>query len=351
MLLVALTSCAPTEYQKLTWASGKARFFFSSVPCPNGFIYRSEIQIGQQPWYQATWWTPTSPTTFQYLDESGRAKSLFAHVVLARDALNRNINWDHPDQATLAGAGTCVDVIAIPWAGVRDRPWYVEPQTLDDNLQSKTRLSFFATYTSWGIFLLFTVGAGFVWIGFLPDESRSKRSSMGAGCLVFAVAGSLLLAYVGDQAIQTPLELQQQVKSYYSYYDALPKVGPNLLPLNGDAALRLFRGPPGVLDFGQNCSAYVTWLIILVIIGLVIFGVHIYRGIYWVFVPLPLKVRFESAVGKGRFLTAEEVIDAVRAGTTGKNTWQSKMMARKAEEFSAELEARRAGYTEKTNER
>ena len=114
-----------------------------------------------------------------------------------------------------------------------------------------------------------------------------------------------------------------------------------LQPVSYFDAQRLFAGPPTPRQMQQSPQNF--WLVFCaaLLAGAFAFGMRIYKGWYWLFVPLPIQVRFQRAMWRGEWPRAEEMIEAIREGVMHKTTWQSKAMAKKAELFRHKLIARR----------
>jgi len=150
------------------------------------------------------------------------------------------------------------------------------------------------------------------------------------------------MLFVRGATIANPLEAKESFRTYYAYYDALPKTAAgNLLPMDGRTFSHLYYRPRtfgDAADYEQSPGTFFKWLIILLGTYAAGFGYLIYKGAYWLFVPLPLKIRFDRARAEGQWPQPDEIRDAVREGATNKTSWQSKMMELKAGAFKDELE-------------
>jgi len=294
---------------------------------------------------------------FTFVDDSGIMRSDEVLVIRAQDVLGRPIrafpgapfyigvasDYGGYDSryADLSGM-TCVVVTAVPWAGVGNRPWYVSANILYESIMGKKLLSGFSIM----ILLCLCVGLAasipVLWAGFFAEDDQDLRKTCMIKYGAFAVASLIVLVGVRSSSIGDPLEYQEKTREYYAAYDGMPKTPAGyLLPFYSAGRMSVFNSPPRAVEYEQTPGTFFEVLTVFVALGAALFGMPLYRGLYWFFAPLPLQLRFNRATARGEWPTADEIIEAVREGTLNKSAWQSKMMETKAKQFEGELQRRR----------
>jgi hypothetical protein len=244
-------------------------------------------------------------------------------------------NWLHAPPPGRTGE-TCVGLVTLPWQRSGNRPYWVADQTLRLNATDLQTASLRTALVLVGLGLVFVVGTAFAAAGYF-DAPRQRGGGI-VRAVIFGIVALGVLLFI-QSYVTEPAERLPQIQSYYSFYDKLPKNSGNLLPLRPDDARVLFAGPPLTTDLDQRTDMF-QWAALIALIGFLLLSAkRIIMGLYWVFVPLPLEVRFRRARARGDWPRASEIVDAVRQGTMNKSTWQSRAMELKAERFRRELDA------------
>jgi hypothetical protein len=243
---------------------------------------------------------------------------------------------------------TCGFLVRVAWSADTNRPYWIStdllrPVARTDAENTITLAEAFITLV-W-VALLF----GFLFLPFgffdIDDWQVSQvRSRTIVRYLVFCAIGGAGLWLAHHIFLQEPYLQILKAQSYYAFYDHLPKANGLLKPLSIFDAQRLFVGPPRPEELLTNPQVF--WFACLGVVGMMVFtfGMRIYKGWYWIFVPLPLAVRFKRAMWRGAWPTADDIIDSIREGTLHKTTWQSKAMTKKADRLTQELVARRNAF-------
>ena len=349
------------------------RYFFAASSCQDPMS--SYIEITRYRWHQVMSWSAVDTRTtwqgfsggyvsddggsfrFAYLDDLGNVAISKVYIMWARDAFLNQIPAFQPPlygvyvpergqtRATDFSSGLCVVMTAVPWATAGERPWFVWPWMLTESLSGQQAIRAATGILLFLLLFVFIGAALLIHAGFVDESNVERRvltvgGSIGAGLLIL-----LVMLPVRNATMVEPLEERERFRAYYAFYDALAK-GKNgaLLPLDGQAFIRIYWAPNVYgtpEDYEQTPRTFFKWLLIFLGAYAVGFGYFIFKGIYWVFVPLPLRRTFEEAAAKGKWPTAEEIRKALKRGSANLTGWQSKMMSMKAADFKRELEAMR----------
>jgi hypothetical protein len=342
-------------------ATDDIRTFFTIVPCAENVAPSS---LESRKFYQVLttrWWVndpcrgaicpPLSrehPDRYafgvNFVGDSGAAVDRRMWIIDRKDILAFSVNmykydvpsWFHRPPAGRSGE-TCVALVTVPWQKIRNRPYWVADETLSADPATSKTTDDTAGLIVMLLLAIFAAGTGFVAAGYF--DAPAQRVGGVVRSLLFAGAALALLMYIRTNYIVEPHARLVQVQDFYRFYGQLPKSGANLLPISGQSASRLFAGPPLTTDLTPSTDAFrtVAWIALL---GWIILNIkRLYMGLYWVFVPLPLEVKFRRARARGDWPRAQEIVEAVRQGTMNKAAWQSRAMALKAQRFASELDS------------
>jgi hypothetical protein len=240
---------------------------------------------------------------------------------------------------------TCGYLHRMPWSSSLNLPYWISADLMNPDAPDNYKLAIdlalvgLAGFVLLALFCLLCLPFGF----FDIDADQERTSTRFRSCKVFFIGFGVVFASLFwlRNMMETSLDELLRGQSYYDFYQNLPKSNGLLQPVSYFDAQRLLAGPPTPEQMTQ--SPQIFWFVVCaaLLAGAIKFGMRIYKGWYWLFVPLPLQVRFERAMRRGEWLRAEELIMGILEGTTRQNAWQSKAMAKKAELFARKLIARR----------
>jgi len=209
------------------------------------------------------------------------------------------------------------------------RPYYV-PTALEKQAELTT-----AIRDAWVAFaVLLAVLLPSILVGPLGIE-RPPLRAIALGTAVWIGILSVIIAVV---AVAYPWHLYQEAVAYQSFYDALPREGGHLLPISYEQLVFLQAGPPHPDQLRMD-SQPLYGMVVVASLWLILMTPAVWRGIYWLLVPLPLEALHEAAIKQGRAPTPHEIADAVLKASIGKTGWQLRMMQRKADIFARNLNA------------
>lgn len=350
---------------------GGVRVFTEFVPCAVG---SSTVPLVDRKFYEVTaagWWTnepchescspfiPDNPDRHAYdirfLDDSGMLRAakiwLLGRYNAVRIPFDVEKNLFIPSfvYRPLRGApgALCAVIQTIPWMSDRARPFWVADETLALNAAGFAARSRLALLIEWlmigfGVFAAIAVGAGF-----FDEDSAAVFGAVGRSVMIIGI-GVALFHLFRIFLIDQPYERLVGVQDYYRFVQTLPTFGRWLVPMDGVSASRLFSGPPDVMHIDQDAPVMPYIVIGTMVIWLITSFKRFYMGCYWLFVRLPIQVTFERARAQNRWPSRAELEDAINKGTSNKEAWQARAMAKKADRFKSELDATTRSVRNKT---
>jgi len=162
--------------------------------------------------------------------------------------------------------------------------------------------------------------------GFSDDERDEK-----AVCVVVTVGVVVLNAAIWCFNSWALVNLDA-LKSFYEFYDALPKSAEHLLPLQWSQAHKLFDGPPHptsliVFDdlywivLGVSCAAW-----------LAAYARRIFIGLAYAMMTDPFEELRKRLSAEGRVPTPEDYINVLMQAGATRSAWQLKLVKRRMKE-------------------
>ena len=275
------------------------------------------------------------------LPYSGQGPGSFSFVSVAPP-----FNQGKQSVPVFTNVATCGYLHRMPWSSNLNLPYWISAELINPEASNNYKLEIDLALVALGGFLTFALFCLLCLpFGFFDIDSEGERSATRSrSCRFFLIGSALVFAALFGlrNGMQTSLGELAKGQAYYQFYQGLPKNNGVLQPVSYFDGQRLFAGPPTPEQMQQSPQNF--WLVTCaaMLAGGIAFGMRIYKGWYWLFVPLPIRVRFKRAMLRREWPKAEEIVDAIREGTMNKTTWQSKAMAKKAELFTQELIARRA---------
>lgn len=222
----------------------------------------------------------------------------------------------------------CNVLAEVPVSRNGRQPYYVEPEGTKTAAYNALTLE-----TPISVLLLVLVDAALV-LSLWGFERPADWCKWG-GILLALIGGILLLYYFN---VEAPWQQYQQALAYLKFFDELPRTaGGDLLPISPQQLDYLVAGPPhpNMTQFYYEGFAWIAGG--LVSLWLLITSPFVVMGIYWLAVPLPLEELHERTLRAGRAPTAAEITAAVLSACTGKAAWQHRIMQRKADAFTKNL--------------
>jgi hypothetical protein len=224
----------------------------------------------------------------------------------------------------------CAVLVDVPQSKNGRRPYYLE-----DERAKTAEYQRILAVNGWIVGLLCAVAV----ILTVPAAIGADEScvvgplTIGAASAVVLI-GPILAGYV---CLRLPWHEFTTAQAYFQFYNDLPRRDGMLLPLSSSEFYFLLSGPPHPSETQFDFQTYVWTTVILAsawFVGIIAFVV---RGLYTIFVPLPLAVAYRRAAAKGRELTADEALTATQNGLSGKRPWQLRIMRRKAQAFARHM--------------
>lgn len=354
----APVSCATTTNQSLT--------IIGSHSLVRSFQWGGGLQDINDPRLREQFSGNRYAYTLTLVDAAGRDQQVSAFLLGASDAIGFGFSLPYSGRGpgsframTVGPPGTnpehiypiatnismCGTLHRMPWSRSLNLPYWISAELINPDAPVDYKFGIdLALVGLTGLVLLAFLCALCLPFGFFDIEGEHERAATRYRSLKLLLIGSAMTfatLFVLRTGMQTSLDELTKGQSYYDFYQSLAKSNGLLQPLSYFDAQRLFVGPPTPEQMTQSPQTF--WLVFAaaVVAGIFLFGMRMYKGWYWLFVPLPLQVRFGRAMRRGEWPKAEEIIMAILEGTTRKNVWQSKAMTKKAELFAQKLIARR----------
>jgi hypothetical protein len=280
------------------------------------------------------------------LTYTGRGPGSFSFVTVAPP-----FNQGEQSVPASTDVAMCGYLHRIPWSSSLNLPYWISGELINPDAPDDYRLGIdlaligLTGFVLLALFCLLCLPFGFVII----DSERERAATRFRSCSIFLASCAIVFAILFGlrNGMQTSLDELTIGQGYYDFYQSLPKSNGLLQPVSYFDAQRLFAGPPTPDQMEQSPEKFWLALGAALVAGAFAFGAHIYKGWYWLFVPLPLQVRFQRATRRGEWPRAEELIEAIREGAMNKTAWQSKMMELKAMRFEAKLNSIREGLIQR----
>ena len=163
-----------------------------------------------------------------------------------------------------------------------------------------------------------------------------ERPPLAMIAISLALYIGIFAAILAAVNIAYPWLRYQTALGYQAFFDNLARLYGHLLPLTREQVDFLLAGPPHPEEL--MLQAWPLWIAVgLAALWFLIMLPAIWRGTYWLLVPLPLEELHQAAFARGSPPTPEELLAAVLEASAGKSAWQHRMMQRKAEAFSQQL--------------
>jgi hypothetical protein len=274
------------------------------------------------------------------LPYSGRGPGSFRTMTVGPPGSNPERIFPVPTNISMCGY-----LHRMPWSSSLNLPYWISAELMNPDAPEEYELEIdLALVGLMGFVALSLFGMVCLPFGFVDiDSERERAATQFRLCTLFFIGSAVVFAILFGlrNRMQTPLGELAKGQAYYRFYQSLPKSNGLLQPVSYSDAQRLFAGPPTPEQMQQSPQNFWFVLCAAVLAGAIAFGMRIYKGWYWLFVPLPLQVRFKRAMRRGKWPRAEEIIEAIREGAMNKRAWQSKMMELKAVRFEAKLNAMR----------
>lgn len=222
----------------------------------------------------------------------------------------------------------CNVLAEIPVSRDARQPYYVEPEG------AKTaEYNSLTPFTPLSALLLVLVDVALV-LSFWGFEYAEQWCKWGGMLLaIFSVSAAVYFF-----CVEAPWQEYQKAMAYLNYFNELPRTASgDLLPISPQQLAYLVAGPthPQSTQFHFDVFTWVAGG--LIGLWLLVTGPFVVMGVYWLVVPLPLEELHQRALQAGRAPTAAEITAAVLSACTGKAPWQHRIMQRKSDAFTRNL--------------
>jgi hypothetical protein len=296
--------------------------FLTFLPCDRIFI---PTLPEHQVYFYVTGMTPYSDGSYrvEYQQESQwtyeRIYFLSVLYVGSRDYTAISTAW----MPSNAGA-KCAALVVLPWSSVSRRPFsYPKPSasraTAIQSLSGAAGVDLCAFTTM--MLLLGCAMAGF------SDAERDDK----ALCLIFSTIVVVLNASVWTFN-SFALSNINTLTSFYEFYDALPRSGGHLLPLQWSQAHRLFDGPPHPTSLIVNDDLFWIALCVSCAAWLVMYARRVAIGIAYATMADPFEELRLQLAQEGRPPTPEDYLHVlIQVGATA-STWELELLKRRMKE-------------------
>jgi len=219
----------------------------------------------------------------------------------------------------------CVAVAVLPWFEQIKRPFYLasSPRKMKASAHDKQLRPALIGAAAWtALFFAWLIASD----GFLDNEDDRKE----VGLL------SLLLLVPLNTAIWGlwlwwPSHQIDALVSFVEFYDKLPAVSGQLLPLAWSQADKLFTGPPHPPATKGDTAAFYWVLGISCGVWLLAHLRRIYIGLHYRFMSNPIADLRAWSELQGRTPTPEEYTDVLMEAGSTMTTWQLQLLKRKME--------------------
>jgi hypothetical protein len=222
----------------------------------------------------------------------------------------------------------CNVLAEVPVSRDGRHPYYVEPEG-----GKTTEYNSLTLVTPISVLLLLLVCVA-LFLSFWGFERASQWRSW-AGILLAMIGVSMVLYFF---CVNEPWQQYRQALAYVKWFDQLPRTASGeLLPISPQQLAHLVAGPthPNSTEFNFDFFAWVASG--LISLWLLITSPFAVMGVYWLAVPLPLEELHQRTLSAGRSPTAAEITAAALSACTGKAAWQHRIMQRKADAFTKNL--------------
>lgn len=260
---------------------------------------------GQGPLYQIEYRTP-------------EPKSALFYVVQRWTAAET-----HTSSAPVYDQGlNCAVLVDVPQAANDPRPYFV-PGVEEKSSEYRTGVTV-ENLVLWPLVVLFSVVSVFAFFGLEQTAPRWVPALTGVGAVITMVIGAAA-------CIDMPWQAFGSAREYWEWFDALPRVNGELLPMTADTFDHLLKGPPN--NTGSHAGAWAVVTLLASGAWLALFFGDALTGWYYLTTPLPLQQIYRRALAQGRAPTVEELDDALRDAIVGKEAWEIELMCLKTKRF------------------